>query len=286
MVQKKNVYTTTHPIELSIRAIEAELGLSVTIVDNNGVFRTVDSHQKLLGHWRQSHKKNNVCAIGFCDACTDHCRHQINYQGTKEGKPFIHQCWKGVVEIVIPLIWNGTHVGSFFAGVWRTRKPISTEHMVLPEDWHVEYDRLPVIDKRRIRTLQNILSVYCLGLLQKLESLLLVGCAPGGRYAEIRKFIRYNYHKAITLKDLGHTLYLSPSRTSHLVKELFGTSFQTLLRGERIAAAKAQLIATEKTIGEIGQSVGFCDEYFFSRAFKAAEGIPPSVFRKNSRIHK
>ena len=106
-------------IETSIRALEQLLGISITVIDRDGVFHSPEG-LSLLDYERQSHKKNLVCAHGFSnDACITHCRHEMNAQGAEQACPFVHTCWKGVQEVVVPLIHGGIHFGSLFAGIWR-----------------------------------------------------------------------------------------------------------------------------------------------------------------------
>ena len=67
-------------IEGAIQDFETTLGVSVTIIDNNGVLHTEDGHP-LFSRSRQSHRKNAVCAHGFDVRCIAHCRYEMNAKG-------------------------------------------------------------------------------------------------------------------------------------------------------------------------------------------------------------
>ncbi len=269
-------------IGAAIRALEVELGLSITIIDNNGVFRTTEE-RPLLGHSWQSHQKNAVCRIGFCDACIQHCRYEINATGARKKQAFVHRCWKQVNEIVVPLIWEGHHLGSLFAGCWRSRKAKQPFTGALPATWRGEYEKLPYLDRERVRQITPLLETFALGLLKMLEAVLLVDRSPTGRRAEVQRFLRYHFAEPVRIPALAEALHLSPSRTSHLVKEMFGQSFQELLKTERIQAAKNLLQTSDLTLNRIAKLVGLCDEFHFSRLFKATVGIPPGRFRREHR---
>ena len=53
---------------------------------------------------------------------------------------------------------------------------------------------------------------------------------------------------------------------------------------KRIAHAKKLLQETDLTASEIGEACGYKDHVLFFKAFKKAEGITPTAFRKQSGI--
>jgi AraC-like DNA-binding protein len=265
-------------LEESLESLESMLGINITIIDRDGIFR-YPGGIPLFGKNRQSHRTNRVCDIGFCRKCVDHCRYEINEQGERLKTPFVHCCWKGIRELVIPLIINGSHYGSLFAGIWRN-KNIPETSKSLPGKFMKEYLKLSEPPEQEIADLTKILTVFCQGMLKKLDENFILNAKGNSRKIPILRFLRLNTNSKTGLKDLAAELYLSPSRTSHLVKELFGTSFQELIKQERIERAKLFLRTTDRTAGEIASLVGFSDEYHFNRTFKAATGLPPGKYRQ------
>jgi len=73
---------------------------------------------------------------------------------------------------------------------------------------------------------------------------------------------------------------LSPSRTSHVLKEEFGKNFNELLNSARIKRACDLLLTTQMSIKRIAALSGFSNEYYFNRVFKQHTKLPPGVFRK------
>jgi AraC-like DNA-binding protein len=270
-------------IERSIRALEDLLQVSITVIDRDGVFHSPEG-LSLLDYNRQSHKKNPVCAHGFSDiACVGHCRHEMNARGAEEGQPFVHTCWKGVQEVVVPLIRNGIHFGSLYAGIWRQRgtlRPPTGEP--LPDEAIEAYGRLPELDEDQAHLIGTMLATFAQGMLSQLDEAVILDARPESRKAEIRRYIRYNAARRIALADLADELHLSASRTSHAVRDLFGKSFRELLRDERIQRAKYLLQSTDYPVGQIARQVGMPDEYHFNRTFKASVGTPPGRFRKQT----
>ena len=100
----------------------------------------------------------------------------------------------------------------------------------------------------------------------------------------IQEFLRRHAHEAVSLKDLGMELSLSPDRVRHLVRELCGKSFRELLEEERMLRAKALLLGTDRKLADVSESVGYPNEYCFNRAFVRHYGVPPGRFRKNDGV--
>ena len=105
--------------------------------------------------------------------------------------------------------------------------------------------------------------------------------SPATRKTEILQFIKKRIPGNPSLGELAAKIHLSPSRTCHLVKEIFGISFSKLLNRERLIIAKSLLRSTDSPISGISRSVGISSEYHFSRIFKKAFGMPPGKYRGN-----
>jgi AraC-like DNA-binding protein len=266
-------------IEASLKDLEKLLNIKITIIDRYGGLH-YENGEPLLGKIWQTHQKNEVCRIGFRHDCVMHCRHAMNEEGEMLRKPFIHKCWKGVTELVIPLETSDMHYGSFFAGIWRDTEIPDKGDAKLPPDFFKAWEALPLINSVDLQMLENILAVYVRGMLELLEEQ-----NPGGHMIEsrgilIRNFIYAGASRKITLETLSGKLHLSVSRTSHLVKSIFGKSFQELVLEERLNRAKTLLHSTDCTSKEISGLTGFSDEYYFNRTFKKHCGTTPGKYRK------
>ncbi len=100
------------------------------------------------------------------------------------------------------------------------------------------------------------------------------------RRTTIKRFLHSYAHRSISLSDLAENLYLSESRTSHVVKDLFGKSFRELVIEERVMRAKVMLQSRDEPVALIARDVGFPDEFHFNRMFKKIVGTPPGKFRR------
>lgn len=84
-----------------------------------------------------------------------------------------------------------------------------------------------------------------------------------------------------TITELGHQLNVSRSYLYNIFKNGIGMSPQKFLIKLRMEEAKQYLTNTNNAIKEIAASVGYNDEFTFSKAFKRYTGFSPKIFRKN-----
>ncbi len=97
----------------------------------------------------------------------------------------------------------------------------------------------------------------------------------------LRRALLDEYNKNWTVKMMADRISLSESRFSVLYKKRFGISPTNDLIAIRIRMAKALLLSTDDNILSIATQCGFSSEYYFSRIFKAKEGVSPGAYRKN-----
>lgn len=268
-------------IENSIRAFENISGLKITVVDNAGIFHT-NKGSVIFNHFRQSHRKNLVCYIGFCKKCVAHCRYEMNSVCAKKREAFVETCWKGITEIVVPLQQNEIHYGMLYAGSWR-RKDISPPSG-LPKKFYDAYESLPFLpDEARINELKTLLTVLASGILNILNELNAFDAIPDTRGNRIKTFIRNRAVEKVELADLAAHLGLSCSRTSFLVKDILNKTFPELLNEERLRRVETLLLTSNMTLAEIAVQTGLTDEYYLSKIFKKQNGQTPGQYRK---LHK
>lgn len=83
----------------------------------------------------------------------------------------------------------------------------------------------------------------------------------------------------VTPAWLARRSQLQPQRLARLIKRLFGLTPNQFITQSRIAAASRMLCDPELTVAEIAHACGFSDHSAFTRAFRSATGMTPSVFR-------
>ncbi len=266
----------------TLRFLEARFKVVITIHDCFGKLAGPDGEQVLEPYMMHRHpfcrhrrKESSSCNA----ACIKDCLFHAESYARKQNLPFLHQCWKGGWELIVPIQQNGVLEFLFYAGVFRLK---SDKPSAIPESVKSLYRSLSIRDQAELEKLAYLLTGFGLSLLQySLEN----RAEPEyDRHTMLRRKIR-NYlsnhiHESIRLKDLAAELCLSETRTSHLVKRLFSVPFQSIVTEERINLALNLLRNPELPLKVIAEKTGFQNEYYFSRVFRSRCGFPPGRFRK------
>ena len=92
------------------------------------------------------------------------------------------------------------------------------------------------------------------------------------------KYIQFNYSHDISVDDIAKAVGVSRSHLYRVFMSNVGQSPIDYLTGYRISEACSLLKNTGLSIAEIAVSVGFFDQFYFSRVFKRAKGMPPSKY--------
>lgn len=123
-----------------------------------------------------------------------------------------------------------------------------------------------------------------------LAHLLISGNTSGPHTRDLGSRIRNCIADAYSNPDLSPALVAQElsisTRHLHRVLAQNGLNFGTIVRETRLAAA-ASLLLNDQTcklsIGEIAWRVGYADQSYFARVFRAAQGCSPARFRETNR---
>ena len=87
-----------------------------------------------------------------------------------------------------------------------------------------------------------------------------------------------NFSRDITIADVADFTGISKSHLYRVFMANVGQSPIDYLTDYRISEACHLLKNTSLSIAEIAVSVGFFDQFYFSRVFKKVKGVPPSRY--------
>jgi two-component system response regulator YesN len=106
------------------------------------------------------------------------------------------------------------------------------------------------------------------------------------KISQIRPAINYidaNHDKPMTLAEIARASHLSVSRLAHVFKEQMGITVIDYVTSVRIERAKHLLLATDQSCTEICFEVGYNNQSYFTRTFKAVVGMTPRQFRMQNQ---
>lgn len=88
----------------------------------------------------------------------------------------------------------------------------------------------------------------------------------------------------LSINEIARKCCLSESGFRKIFTENAGTSPSVYRNTERILKAKYLLEATDKSVAEISEELGFFDTAYFCKVFKKYEGISPRKYSKNKKL--
>jgi AraC family L-rhamnose operon transcriptional activator RhaR len=88
-----------------------------------------------------------------------------------------------------------------------------------------------------------------------------------------------------TLNELAEELHLTPRYVIRLFRAATGLPPMTYLAQHRVEKAAYLLLHTGQSITQIGQAVGWADQNYFARRFKAHYGLTATTYRQRFTHH-
>ncbi len=103
--------------------------------------------------------------------------------------------------------------------------------------------------------------------------------------ANIKKRIAASSNKNISNKEIAHELHVSVRNAETAFRECFGITIHRYQLNKKIEHAKFCLAYyPQMKLTDIALSLGFYDEFHFSRRFKKVVGLSPTEYRKKAIV--
>ncbi|HEX2514015.1 MAG TPA: helix-turn-helix transcriptional regulator [Chloroflexota bacterium] len=100
------------------------------------------------------------------------------------------------------------------------------------------------------------------------------------RFEPAFRLVAARYAQRLTLADLADAVHLHPTYFATLFRRATGEPPLRYVTRYRLQRARDLLLASDYPLGEIARRTGFYDAPHLSRAFAAAEGVPPGQYRR------
>jgi two-component system response regulator YesN len=97
----------------------------------------------------------------------------------------------------------------------------------------------------------------------------------------VQNFMRENFKKDLSLEKIARNFNFNPSYLSKIFVKYSGEPPSKYLMSLRINEAKYLLTQHRNlSVKEVGEGVGYPDQFYFSRIFKQVTGVTPKEFQK------
>jgi AraC family transcriptional regulator of adaptative response / methylphosphotriester-DNA alkyltransferase methyltransferase len=97
---------------------------------------------------------------------------------------------------------------------------------------------------------------------------------------QIEEYIDGHYHEPLTLEMLADKCHGSPYHLQRTFKKVASLTPVEYIQNVRIKKAKELLVSTQKSVAEVGLSIGLPNTSYFITLFKKKVGQTPVQYRK------
>jgi AraC-like DNA-binding protein/quercetin dioxygenase-like cupin family protein len=100
------------------------------------------------------------------------------------------------------------------------------------------------------------------------------------RLRPVFELVENRFADQITVAEAASLAGMSRWHFMHLFKQVTGQSFVDYIRRFRISKAQEFLISTDKSISDVSQLTGFCDQSYFGTVFRSVAKMTPLTYRR------
>ena len=134
-------------------------------------------------------------------------------------------------------------------------------------------------------TLRHLLSLLIIQLGRARHNSGSVDRHEGGETQIFQKFmnlLEHDFTRHHNVQHYAEALNIDPLNLSNILNRMQGKSTKRLIEERVILEAKRHLLYSGLCIKEVAVSLGYTDQFHFSKTFKRLVGIPPQAFRELS----
>ena len=123
-------------------------------------------------------------------------------------------------------------------------------------------------------------------LLSRLSSKVIQELQPTEEAKRLKTFIDSNYHLDLNMDDISRAIFRSNDYANKLFKRFYGKTPYAYYIEAKISHAKALLLHTSLSIGQIAERLGYRNDQYFSKQFRKVTGMTATRFRSGFREDK
>lgn len=215
----------------------------------------------------------------------------------KNPKPFMGQCYGGVMEYVLPIIHKKQVIGAITVGFGRLENKLLEDilrglkrytqiDIAMLQDYYKESTEIAGISPEGLYERLGILAEYISLTYEpvhgsKKKGIMVSKGQETYTMSHAIAYIQKHYKEDIKLKQLAKYCHCSNSYISHHFKKYTGVTLKTYVNILRVEEAKTLLEDEQIAITPMAYELGYKDSNYFSKVFKDITGISPTNYRLN-----
>lgn len=248
-----------------------------------------DSFHEILGYPSEhcsfcTHIRSDETALKKCNACDEAackvCQHT--------NELYLYICHAGLSEVVSPIYYNNTIIAYLMFGqicnypdkeaVWPFIQERCKGYSIDMDELKQSFFEKPYISLETLHAAANIIEA-CTAYIHLTE---LIRKDSNDLPFQINQYIISNLDKLLTADSICQEFHISHSRLYRISEQLYGCSIGKQIKKLRIQVAQKLLRDSDLNISEIAMRIGIYDYNYFTKYFKQATGVTPSLYRASS----
>lgn len=272
-------------IKNAVSAASHAIGTRITFFDSsdNIIAQTNIPRRDLCQKFFENEKELMMCRENYHQASLKRITHSKNKEVLN---PCQYECRWGFTDCYYNLFDNGTYLGFFQFGTYRTCK--SFDELKYKSDYSA--DELSTL--KNLFELNSYFTPECSEGIAELIKLLgdyfiktgLIKIKFDAVIERAEEYIQSHLNQKLTVDEVCNALSMSRSTLYTKFSKELGCSVNEYIINQKLALAAKLLATSPKNIGTICEEIGISDSSYFCKLFKSKNGVSPLRFRKNSSI--
>lgn len=286
-----------HKYKKELIQIQKELidgtNMGIVIIDKEGEYVT---EKENYSEFCKLFRKNPILN-SFCEKCD---LKALNKAFVSQ-KPYIYRCHSGIIDAVVPILYDGELIGAFLIGQIILEDEIDFKvDTILNENLgknvnlkklKENYKNLQKIKYSKLKSIINLVYYTTFYITDCIKNKKWIHAEindnilnkrielSNSQIAPALKYIHENIHENILLKDVATLCNMSISQFSRIFKKETNKTLKEYIILKKIEKAKFLIENSNKSLSEISDKLGLEDSSYFTKVFKKYEGITPKQYR-------
>lgn len=203
----------------------------------------------------------------------------------KTGGIQTHICHAGLIDIAVPIEWNGEICGYIILGQMKCDKDFNSVQnclKYLEVDWEKMrkcYEELEFFDYDKLNNVMKLTVIFSKYII--MENILRFEVTDIAEAA--CTYINNNFDRDMSIGDILKEVCTSPNTLYKAFRDKFECTPGEYINKTRVNKSVPMLLYTEQSIEEISGKVGFSDASYYSKVFKREYGCPPIKYRQQHK---
>ena len=190
----------------------------------------------------------------------------------------LYRCHAGLWEAVRAVKIEGILIGFAMVGQIRIDKGMNLHDKEHPlrEELKILYGNIPLQDSKKIPAMIGLFDALVEFMIQKNFMKVSTDVFTG----KLLDYIESHLNRPLSLKECARFMNMTPQALAHSIRRHGLEPFTQLVQKRKISEARSRLNReSQLSIKELAHSLGFKDQYYFSRVFKKHTGKAPSFLK-------